>query len=371
MVTATSLTDLYLTMNQPTSKRRRTKVLITLIVISITMLLAASFYGQKNLDHLSLYAGDSTDSDAVIGITQRLMSVRVLHQVGSRLKQASANESEFINHVVNWTHLQIRPQFAVAEPLVSDNMLGIVVRGYGYCDQVAAVAATLLWTQGYQVRLLELLNDEGTSPHTALEVKLGERWVLLDPWLGTSFYQQGQFLSAHEISDAQIAYWGYRDVKARYFHRGRPWTVFPFLDWSAIKGRLLARLTGQAPAALPTAASSPVALQTRPPVSAQQRRAYVEARLAGLVNAPLPATPVPLPPLQAGALRFQQALTQPGTTPSTATDPWQASIDLLDGLRTQPPALSQTLYNAITLRRNLELGNLKPEWLPLYAGGIR
>jgi hypothetical protein len=62
---------------------------------------------------------------------------------------------------------------------------------HGSCDQAAHVFATLAHFAGYDAHLLFLRAPDGTSPHTVAEVRADDRWVLVDPWLGTLFLDRG------------------------------------------------------------------------------------------------------------------------------------------------------------------------------------
>ena len=53
-------------------------------------------------------------------------------------------------------------------------------RNYIWCDEGAILLATIVHELGYKTRLVDMLDDDGVSRHTALEIYDGKRWILFD-----------------------------------------------------------------------------------------------------------------------------------------------------------------------------------------------
>ena len=53
--------------------------------------------------------------------------------------------------------------------------------GIGWCDQASRVFMQLARPRGIKTRLLFLLNEKGSSPHSIAEAWDGKRWILVDP----------------------------------------------------------------------------------------------------------------------------------------------------------------------------------------------
>ncbi len=49
-----------------------------------------------------------------------------------------------------------------------------------FCDQSAIVMSTIVNQLGYETRLVDFLGDDGSSHHTILEVKQGDKWKTYD-----------------------------------------------------------------------------------------------------------------------------------------------------------------------------------------------
>ena len=117
------------------------------------------------------------------------------------LEQASIGVDdpvELMVRLLSYTHDNLIPG---GGPVVDKGPWNDLVRGIAWCDQQGTVGATLLARRGIDARLLYLYPPEGPGNHTVLEVLLGERWVVVDPFAGLVFRepQTDALLSLREL----------------------------------------------------------------------------------------------------------------------------------------------------------------------------
>ncbi len=132
-------------------------------------------------------------------------------------------------------------------PLQEDHFFNTARRGYGTCDQLAHVLATLYWSAGYPARLLMLRDAQGVSPHTVAQVLVNHRWVLVDPSFKVIFQdRQGRLLTVEDLSqfpnvlEAYRAKTGFHQVTLADFQRGTVFTTPPYTSC----GNLVAKIVG-------------------------------------------------------------------------------------------------------------------------------
>jgi hypothetical protein len=221
--------------------------------------------------------------------TERLVAGKVTHR-------------ERLGALMHWAHENVRPQFAGPRRVVADNAIDIVRRGHGYCDQAAHVFATLAHFAGYEAHLLFLRAPDGTSPHTVAEVRADDRWVLVDPWLGTLFLDRGGRLTGiGDLRTTAALPEGYAllgaGIDEGHFRRATRFETFPYQHFSGVLSRVWRKLAGLA----------------RIDMRDRSRRATTaakpEAPRGGLLPAAVPAaTDVPgTPDLRAQILRMEDA----------------------------------------------------------------
>lgn len=167
-----------------------------------------------------------------------------------RLVAGKTTDKDRLQALLDWTHENVRPQFAGPSRLVSGNFSTIVRRGYGYCDQDAHVFATLAFFAGYEVHLLFLFDANGSSPHTVAEVRVDGRWILADPWLGVLFLDHdGELAGTAELGTTAEIPQGYAtldfEVDRGLFLRGVPFESYPYQSLPSfvakVGNKLLAR----------------------------------------------------------------------------------------------------------------------------------
>ena len=86
--------------------------------------------------------------------------------------------------LIDWVQLHVRPQTSAPTTLITDDYVNIIKRGWGYCDQMAHVFATMATYVGLEARQLQLFSDDGSSPHTLAMVKIDGKWRIASTWRG-------------------------------------------------------------------------------------------------------------------------------------------------------------------------------------------
>lgn len=85
-------------------------------------------------------------------------------------------------------------------PVIDDDPWDVLLRGNGYCDQLAQLSAALLNKRGIPARWIALRNASNDEPHAVLEVLVGNRWEVFDPLLDFPYRTaEGQTPTVDEI----------------------------------------------------------------------------------------------------------------------------------------------------------------------------
>jgi hypothetical protein len=190
--------------------------------------------------------------------------VQFFRRTAGRLTAGKSGDREALEALMDWTHENVRPQYAAPGRLVSDTFLDIVRRGWGYCDQSAHVFATLAHFAGYDARLLFLRRADGVSPHTVAEVRVDGRWVVVDPWLGVMLVDRaGNLAGVADLGESAQLSAGYAILGGRIdedaFRRGTPSVTFPYQPTTEFLPKVWDRFVGAAPVEKPVAIAPPVA----------------------------------------------------------------------------------------------------------------
>jgi hypothetical protein len=221
---------------------------------------AAAAYWHELADESALTTSFSTAISSrrslPVDAYELVTGVMFFRSTASRLVAQASTDSERLSALMAWAHENVRPQYAAPARVVSDTFVDIVRRGYGYCDQSAHVFATLAHFAGYDVRLLFLRRADGVSPHTVAEVRAGDRWVVVDPWLGVLFREpSGRLAGRAELGTSAELPEGYEVVGSRidvgYFERATTFETFPYQDVPGLARRFWRRVPGSSAAASP------------------------------------------------------------------------------------------------------------------------
>ena len=86
--------------------------------------------------------------------------------------------------LVDWVQLHVRPQTSAPTTVITDDYVNIIKRGWGYCDQMAHVFATMATYVGLEAEQLQLYRNDGVSPHTLAMVKIDGKWRIASTWRG-------------------------------------------------------------------------------------------------------------------------------------------------------------------------------------------
>ena len=86
--------------------------------------------------------------------------------------------------LIDWVQLHVRPQTSAPTTVITDDYVNIIKRGWGYCDQMAHVFATMATYVGLEAQQLQLYRNDGVSPHTVAMVKIDGKWRIASTWRG-------------------------------------------------------------------------------------------------------------------------------------------------------------------------------------------
>lgn len=171
-----------------------------------------------------------------------------LRSMSHRLVQGRATDEERIAALMMWSHENVRPSYAAPDRVEGGNFYDIVRRGFGYCDQSAHVLSTLAYYAGYDARLALLRRSDGVSPHSVAEIRVGDRWIAVDPWLGVMLRDgAGKLLGILDFATQPelLREFGYSrsvGLTSGDFGRATVLRTFPYQDLGAFLQKVPSRL---------------------------------------------------------------------------------------------------------------------------------
>lgn len=139
------------------------------------------------------------------------------------------------NALIYWVQLHVRPQTSAPTTVITDDYVNVIKRGWGYCDQMAHVFATMATYVGLDAAQLQLFRNDGVSPHTLALVMIEGKWRLASTWRGIiplnykgEPYTVSGFIKRLEKGDAyEFASTG---ITAEEFKNSRKFSTFPYVS---------------------------------------------------------------------------------------------------------------------------------------------
>ena len=185
-------------------------------------------------------------------------SVRFFSETSGRLTRGVASDDGRLDALMRWTNENVRPQYGSPGRVVTDDSWELARRGFGQCDQVNHIFATLATYAGYDARELFLWTtvERTTSPHAVAEVLVGGRWVVVDAWQGVVWRgADGRLLTRQEATPALMQRFGYTQwgIQAEWFKNGTEFRTFPYESPLAFLQKFVHKV-GTLPAAPPVVA---------------------------------------------------------------------------------------------------------------------
>jgi hypothetical protein len=189
--------------------------------------------------------------------------------------------------LVDWVQLHVRPQTSAPTTVITDDYVNIIKRGWGYCDQMAHVFATMATYVGLDAKQLQLFKDNGESPHTLAMVRIDGKWRIASTWRGViplnakgEPYTKTGFIHLLEQGDIyELA-----PIGASEFKNSKSLKTFPYIsNWQVgikIVHRLVEKIKSLSSSSSSSSSSSELAIRVQIPKS--DLEIYDRARVAHL-----------------------------------------------------------------------------------------
>ena len=147
--------------------------------------------------------------------------------------------------LVRWTFLHIRSQSTGPNTVIQDDSLGIMRRGWGYCDQKAHVYATLATYAGIPSRQLQLFREGYGSPHTVAESFINGKWVIISTWRGfIPTNNENQLVTKEEIAKGKLMRY-FEGLYPSDFLNAKPFYAYPYISNSQLMNRVWNRISSR------------------------------------------------------------------------------------------------------------------------------
>jgi hypothetical protein len=205
-------------------------------------------------------------------LIERVDGQLFLHSVAAVVTRGAGSDEEKLRRIFHWTCCTVED--GGGGVVIADDPSRAALRGTGFCDQSAAVLATVAHYSGLNSRLYFLRGPNGTSWHTVAQVMVSGKWILVDTtWNRILTRRDGSWATLDDVladPDRLAFYLGpgkrlpglrrVQDVAAAY-GRGTPFASFPYAPLPVTLQRAFSRLRGApsyaAPARVEGAPASP------------------------------------------------------------------------------------------------------------------
>ena len=189
--------------------------------------------------------------------------------------------------LIDWVQLHVRPQTSAPTTVITDDYVNIIKRGWGYCDQMAHVFATMATYVGLEAEQLQLYRNDGVSPHTLAMVKIDGKWRIASTWRGVipknskgEPYTKTGFI--HRLEQGDI--YELAPIGPAEFENSKSLKTFPYIgNWQVgmkVVHRVVERVKSLSSSSSSSSSSSDLAARVQ--LSASDLEVYDRARDAHL-----------------------------------------------------------------------------------------
>ena len=229
----------------------------TLLIICLTMIFLL-YQTQAKVDAKSIGYQFSIRGDASVAIAnaspqgysslnpQSLLWGRSLAQnLAFEITKDQKTELEKLQALVSWTKTHIRTQNSGPTTIFQDDYVNVMKRGWGYCDQIAHVFATLATYSGFEAAQLQLFRNDGVSPHTIATVKIDGQWRIVSPWRGViPLKPDGSMYTISEFSDfiEETPSYQFSSADSELFRNAKVFKTYPYLDNVSVAQKIVNRI---------------------------------------------------------------------------------------------------------------------------------
>lgn len=167
----------------------------------------------------------------------------IAKKIAFEVTKNDKSDLEKARSLVRWTFLHIRSQSTGPDTVIQDDSLGIMRRGWGYCDQKAHVYATLATYAGIPSRQLQLFREGYGSPHTVAESFINGKWIIISTWRGfIPTNNENQPVTKEEIAKMDLMRY-FEGLYPSDFLNAKPVYAYPYISNSELMNRVWNRIS--------------------------------------------------------------------------------------------------------------------------------
>jgi tetratricopeptide (TPR) repeat protein len=185
---------------------------------------------------------------------------QIARNLAIEITRGKGSDIEKIVAINTWTKMHIRSQNSGPTTIFQDDYLNIMKRGWGYCDQIAHVFATLATYAGLEAAQLQLFRNDGVSPHTLAVVKIDGKWRVVLTWRGVvPTKDNGTLYSVNEFADLleKTPSYQFQSDDAELFRNSVIFKTFPYIDNITFAKKVVNRVVLRLKTFIPSSPSSP------------------------------------------------------------------------------------------------------------------
>lgn len=123
----------------------------------------------------------------------------VCYCISKNIENKSINPTAFLINSTNYIHSNVKQETMIHSKKYTTSYK-ILLNGVGTCDEQSDLLLHFAYLNGYRGRLIFLRGEDSISQHSVCEVKIQNKYCLLDPFYGYTFKQaQNQLAGMNDL----------------------------------------------------------------------------------------------------------------------------------------------------------------------------
>ncbi len=253
-------------------KYKNTLIVFLLFISIVVNMIVYSKLSEISLIYTNYFTAEENNfskAPFLVELYDNVYGYVLFRRIGKQLVKGLVDDKDKIVAVSNWVFNNILQKELVHSadfgpyldiPIIDDNFLNVVRRGYGYCDQSSYVLCTMMHWLGFKSKMLMLRNETGESPHTVAVVITNGREYIIDTTLHFIFFDDnGEPISIGGIKNHPELFKRYKemvnrlalrkgeapvDIKPEWFENGKFFETFPFCSKAYLLKKIKEKLGG-------------------------------------------------------------------------------------------------------------------------------
>lgn len=123
----------------------------------------------------------------------------ICYTISKKIADNAINSTDYLNQLNSYIHSNVKEPSTNLQ-YKNASSYETLIHGNAFCDEQSDLLLHLVYLNGYKGRLIFLFGKDNISHHSVCEVKIENKYVLLDPFYGYTFkLSSNQLASVNEL----------------------------------------------------------------------------------------------------------------------------------------------------------------------------